>query len=95
MGTASVLGIPGSYDEGAGWQHMADARRKTTQKERKEIVEYYLASRKIVGHWSSRCRNWDMVLASSSSCSKTARPPEPGFTIVFPGWASPVKMNPV
>ena len=23
----------------------------------------YLASRKIVGHWTSRCRNWDMVLA--------------------------------
>ena len=22
-----------------------------------------LASRKIVGHWTSRCRNWDMVLA--------------------------------
>ena len=23
----------------------------------------YLASRKIVGHWTARCRNWDMVLA--------------------------------
>ena len=23
----------------------------------------YLASRKIVEHWTSRCRNWDMVLA--------------------------------
>jgi len=22
----------------------------------------YLASRKIVGHWTARCRNWDMVL---------------------------------
>ena len=23
----------------------------------------YLASRKIVGHWTARCRNWDMVLS--------------------------------
>ncbi len=23
----------------------------------------YLASRKIVEHWTARCRNWDMVLA--------------------------------
>lgn len=23
----------------------------------------YLANRKIVGHWTSLCRNWDMVLA--------------------------------
>ena len=22
-----------------------------------------LASRKIIGHWTARCRNWDMVLA--------------------------------